>query len=155
MKTLPCREYHIYRRFQGDDGVDGEQLTEKPLDAGLWCALQTMYRLALNPDNYLADSYLKLVSFPTDAGKPVLCGAMLLEPEPETNRAYFLQYTNSVTKKVYDICTLDSGLWCAINAMCRHHTNRKLVKDGGRGHFSLVFYHHSVLLTKAMLETGA
>ena len=114
MKTFPCREFQIYRRFQGDDGVNGEQMTEKPLDAGLWCALQTMYRMSLNPDNYLKDSYLKLMAAPTTATALVLSGAILLEPEYEPSRVYFLQYTSAATKKTLDICTLDSGLWCAI-----------------------------------------
>ena len=151
MKTFPCREFQIYRRFQGDDGVNGEQMTEKPLDAGLWCALQTMYRMSLNPDNYMKDSYLKLMAVPTTDTALVLSGAILLEPEYEPSRDYFLQYTSAETKKTHDVCTLDAGLWCAINTMCRYHTNRKLVDDGAAGHFALVFYHKKHLLTKAML----
>jgi hypothetical protein len=155
MKTFPCREYQIYRRFFGDDGVNGEQMTEKPLDSGLWCALQSLYRHSLNPDNYLKDSYLKMMSYPANDTKPLLCGAILLEPEQEPSRVYFLQYTSADTKKALDIATLDSGLWCAINTMCRYHTNRKLVDDGAVGHFSLVFYHKKQLLTKAMLYSEA
>lgn len=153
MKILPCREYHIFRRFQGDDGVNGEQMTDKPLDAGLWCAIQTMYRMSQDPDNYALDSYLKLVTF-TPEDEALICGAILLESEPEVNRAYFLQFTHATTKKTYDVCTLDAGLWCGINTLCRHHSDRKLVNTTG-GHFSLVFYHKGLLLTKAMLHMVA
>ena len=153
MSILTDREYHIYLRFQGDDGVKGRQLTERPLICGLWCAMQTLYRMSQDPDNYLKDSFLKLVSYNSD-GREILCAAITLE-EKQINRAYFLQYTNGESKKTHDVCTLDAGLWCAISSMFSHYENRKAVQKSKGGYFTLCFYQGKVLTNKVLLRMGA
>ncbi len=153
MCILPGREYHIYRRYQGDDGVTGEQLTEKPLISGIWCAMQTMYRMSLLPENYLLDAYLKLVSY-TSEGKEVLCAAILLEKADPT-RTYFLRYTNGMTKHTYDVCTLNNGLWCAIGTMCRYREERSTLFKHTDGRLYLGFYQGKSVITKVVLQLGA
>ena len=154
MKILNDREYRIYRRYQGDDGVGGQQLTERPLICGLWCAMQTLYRMSQDPDNYLKDSFLKLVSY-TDDGREMLCAAIVLEKIEELGRTYFLQYTNGVSDKTHDVCTLDAGLWCAISSMHRYHGDRKLVQKDTGGYFTLCFYQGKELTNKVLLRMGA
>ena len=155
MNILTGREYHIYLKFQGDDGVDGKRLTSEPLDGGLWCALQTLYRMSQDPDNYLKDSFLKLVTF-TPEGKEVLCSVIVLE-EFDHKRTYFLQYTNGVSKKTHDVCALDAGLWCAIGSMHRHLEDRKIIQRSKGGYFTLCFYQgpDKKLINKVMLQMGA
>jgi len=153
MNIVKEREYRIYRRYQGDDLVQGQQLTERPLICGLWPALQTMHRMSCDPDNYLTDSYLKLVS-PRDHGSELLCAAIVLEPE-QVNRTYFLQYTNGESKKTHDVATLDAGLWCAISSMFSHYENRKRVQKSKGGYFTLCFYQGKKLTNKVLLRMGA
>ena len=159
MTILPCREYHIYRRYQGDDGVLGQRLNERPLESGLWCAMQTMYRFSRNPDLYLPDSYLKLVSYATD-GEQLLCAAILLEEGPEIVRPYYLQYTDSLRKKTYNVCSLESGIWCCINTMIRNREARMLIRENKvdaemGGYYTLMFYHGKSSLTKVLVYMGA
>ena len=152
MSILNGREYHIYRRYQGDDLVQGQQLTERPLICGLWCALQTLHRMSQDPDNYLKDSFLKLVTYVE--GREILCAAITLE-EKQVNRPYFLQYTNGESKKTHDVCTLDAGLWCAISSMFSYYENRKMVQKSKGGYFTLCFYQGKVLTNKVLLRMGA
>ena len=155
MNILTGREYRIYRRYQKDDGVKGQQLTESPLIGGLWCALQTLYRMSQDPDNYLKDGFLKLVTY-TPEGQEVLCAAIALE-EFDHKRTYFLQYTNGVSKKTHDVCSLDAGLWCAIGSMHRHLEDRKGIQRSKGGYFTLCFYQGAdkKLVNKVMLQMGA
>ena len=155
MNILTGREYHINLKFQGDDGVDGKRLTSKPLNGGLWCAMQTFYRMSQDPDNYLKDSYIKLVTF-TPEGREVLCACIVLE-EFDRKRTYFLQYTNGVSKKTHDVCSFDSGLWCAITSMCRYHEDRQMVQRSKGGYFTLCFYQgkDKKSVRKVLLQMGA
>ena len=149
MSILTGREYHIYRRFDKDDGI-GLRLNDKPLDGGLWCALQTLHRAAIDPDNYAKDSYLKLVSFAPE-GQEVLVAAIVLE-KVDIRRTYFLQWTNKRSKKVTDLGPCDSGLCMAMMTMHRRQQERQLVLSKGNGHFSLTFYQGERLINKVMLQ---
>ena len=149
MSILTSREYHIYRRFDKDDGI-GQKINEKPLDGGLWCALQTLHRAAINPDLYCKDSYLKLVSF-APGGQELLAAAIVLE-KVDIRRTYFLQWTNKRTGKVIDLCPCDSGLCMAMMTMHRRQQDRQKVLSKGNGHFSLTFYQGERLINKVMLQ---
>ncbi len=149
MSIITGREYHIYRRFEQDDDV-GHKINNEPLEGGLWCALQTLYRAALNPDLYCKNAFLKLVYFTSD-GQEVLAAAIVLEKE-EIRRTYFLQWTNYRTQKVIDLCPCDAGLCMALMTMHRRQEDRKRVLTKGNGHFSLVFYQGKTLINKVMLQ---
>ena len=89
----------------------------------------------------------------TSGGHEVLCAAIALEAK-DIKRTYFLQYTNGVSKKTHDVCSFDSGLWCAVSAMCRYRDDKKRLGRHRDGYFTLCYYRGKVLTNKVLLQVG-